>query len=125
MQFKDDVLFTGRLSIGDLSKALASALALTYVSYFEGFGIPIVEAFNAETAVITSDVTSMPQIAGDAALLVNPFESKSIAEAMKKLTLDTNLRSSLIEKGRIRRNEFSWDKTADKLWSSVLKVVKS
>lgn len=125
MQFKEDVLFTGRLHPDDLSKVVSSAIALTYVSYFEGFGIPIVEAFNAETAVITSNVTSMPEIAGDAALLTDPFDPNSIAEAMKKLTLDADLRTLLIEKGRIRRKEFSWDKTAENLWKSVLKVVEN
>ena len=123
MHFKEDVLFTGRLQFKDLSKVVASALALSYVSFFEGFGIPIVEAFNAGTAVITSNVTSMPEIAGDAALLTDPFDPNSIADAMKKLTLDADLRSSLIEKGSIRGKEFSWDQTADNLWRTVLKVV--
>jgi glycosyltransferase involved in cell wall biosynthesis len=103
---------------------LSSARALTYVSYFEGFGIPILEAFFAETAVITSNVTSMPEIAGDAALLTDPFDPASIADAMKKLTLDADLRTSLIKKGRKRREAFSWDKTAENLWRSVLKVVE-
>jgi glycosyltransferase involved in cell wall biosynthesis len=124
MEFQDDVLFTGRLHPDELSKVLSSARALTYVSYFEGFGIPILEAFFAETAVITSNVTSMPEIAGDAALLTDPFDPASIADAMKKLTLDADLRTSLIKKGRKRREAFSWDKTAENLWRSVLKVVE-
>jgi glycosyltransferase involved in cell wall biosynthesis len=125
MSFRDDVLFTGRLQPDDLSRVVSSAYALTYVSFFEGFGIPIVEAFNAETAVITSNVTSMPEIAGNAALLIDPFQPESIADAMKKLTLDPDLRQSLIEKGRIRRKDFSWDNTAENLWKSAMKVVES
>jgi glycosyltransferase involved in cell wall biosynthesis len=125
MTFKEDVLFTGRLQPEDLSMVVSASYALTYVSFFEGFGIPIVEAFNAETAVITSNVTSMPEIAGDAALLIHPFQPTSIADAMKKLTLDADLRQSLIDKGSIRRKDFSWDNTAKNLWKSALKVIES
>jgi glycosyltransferase involved in cell wall biosynthesis len=118
MHYKDDVVFTGRISSSDLRKVMASAFALTYVSYFEGFGIPLVEAFNCDTPVITSNITSMPEVAGDAALLVDPFNHLSISGAMKRLVKDTNLRNQLIEKGRLRRTEFSWQKTAEKLWAT-------
>ncbi len=123
MRFKDEVIFTGRLNPDELKSVLGSALALTYVSFFEGFGIPIVEAFNAETAVITSNVTSMPEIAGHAALLVNPFDIKEIANAMYRIENDNDLRLSLIEKGRIRKTLFSWDKSAIKLWQSIEKIL--
>jgi glycosyltransferase involved in cell wall biosynthesis len=115
MTFKDDVIFTGRLSAEDLHLVTASALASVYVSYFEGFGIPIVEAFKFDTPVITSNVTSMPEVAADAALLVDPFKEESIAEAMEKI-MDENVRKELIEKGRIRRQDFSWDKAAEMWW---------
>ena len=115
MTFKDDVIFTGRLSAEDLHLVTASALASVYVSYFEGFGIPIVEAFKCDTPVITSNVTSMPEVAADAALLVDPFKEESIAEAMEKI-MDENVRKELIEKGRIRRQDFSWDKAAEMWW---------
>ncbi len=123
MEFKEEVVFTGRLAPEILNELLASSLALTYVSLFEGFGIPIVEAFYAETAVITSNVTSMPEIAGDAALLVDPFSITSIAEAMHKIDSDKELRDSLIEKGRIRRLNYSWGLTAEKLWESIEKIL--
>lgn len=119
MKFKDEVYFLGHLSSKVLSEVTASALALVYTSLFEGFGIPIVEAFNAETAVITSNVTSMPEVAGDAALLVNPLEVNEIKEAMAKLAADEIFRQSLIDKGRIQRSKFSWQQTADKLWNCV------
>ena len=73
MSCKDDVVFVGRLSAEDLHRVTAAALASVYVSYFEGFGIPILEAFKCDTPVITSNVTSMPEVAEDAALLVDPF----------------------------------------------------
>lgn len=118
MKHKDDVIFVGRLSAEDLHLVTASALASVYVSYFEGFGIPIVEAFKCDTPVITSNVTSMPEVAADAALLVDPFDVESIADAMEKM-LDENLRNTLIEKGRRRREDFSWDKAAEMWWKTI------
>ena len=123
MKHKDDVVFTGRLSAEDLHLVTASALASVYVSYFEGFGIPIVEAFKCETPVITSNVTSMPEVAADAALLVNPFKVESIAEAMEKI-MDDDVRKALIDKGKIRREDFSWDKAAECWWKSIEKLCR-
>ena len=124
MKFKDEVIFTGRLKVDKLHKVLASALALTYVSYFEGFGIPIVEAFRCDVPVITSNVTSMPEISGDAALLVDPFSIDSIAAAMKTIAENEELKNNLIEKGRQRRKEFTWQKSADNLWKAIEKTVR-
>jgi glycosyltransferase involved in cell wall biosynthesis len=123
MKHKNDVVFTGRLSSGELNNVIASAMALTYVPYFEGFGIPIVEAMNCDTPVITSNITSMPEVAGDAALLVDPFSVDSIADGMRKIHSDPALRNLLIEKGRQRKLAFNWDKTANALWESILKTV--
>jgi len=125
LNHKDDIIFTGRLQAEPLRKAISSALALTYISYFEGFGIPIVEAFSCNTPVITSNVTSMPEIAGDAALLIDPFSPESIAEAMQRIYQDQKLRFDLIEKGKERKNEFNWQKTSDKLWESITKAIQS
>lgn len=124
-QLKDDVIFTGRLINEDLAAVLGSALALTFIPYYEGFGIPLVEAMQAEVPVITSNVTSLPEVAGDAALQVNPFNTDEIKNAMLKIYRDENLRKSLIEKGKIQKEKFSWDKSADLLWKSVLKTVKN
>ncbi|MFN8144103.1 MAG: glycosyltransferase family 1 protein [Bacteroidia bacterium] len=123
MNARNAVIFTGRLSDEDLQKVTGAAFALTYVSNFEGFGIPIIEAFRCDVPVITSNITSMPEIAGDAAILVDPFSEQSIAEGMIKMYASKELRDSLIEKGRIRREAFSWDKTAEALWSSVEKTI--
>ncbi len=125
MQHKKDVVFTGHLSSTELKNVLGSALALTYVPYFEGFGIPILEAMNCDVPVITSNVTSMPEVAGDAALLVDPFSVDDISNAMLYLYKDEDMRNTLIEKGHKRRQDFSWDKTADELWKSIVKAVNS
>lgn len=125
MHFSHDVIFTGRLNIEELTMVLGSALALAYVSYFEGFGIPIVEAFRAEVPVITSNVTSMPEVAGDAALLVDPFHPESIADALYKVAHYESMREELIVRGRRQSLLFSWQQTADKLWNSILKTNNS
>jgi glycosyltransferase involved in cell wall biosynthesis len=116
MNHRKQVVFLGHQSISELKKIYGSALALTYVSYFEGFGIPIIESFTCGTPVITSNVTSMPEVAGDAALIVDPFNVEEIALAMQKLEEDESLRTQLIKKGKQRALEFSWDDSARKLW---------
>ena len=123
MAHKEDVIFLGRQPQEALSRLMAAATALVYASFFEGFGIPILEAFNAETAVITSNVTSMPEVAGDAALLVNPHSVDDICAAMTRLAEDEFLRQELIAKGREQRQRFSWDRTAAALWQTVEKVL--
>jgi len=123
MKFREDVIFTGRVSTTDLNDLVASSEAMTYVSIFEGFGIPLLEAMWCETAIITSNCTSMPEVAKDAAIFVDPFSPQSIADGMQKLTSNPALRESLIANGRIRRQDFSWDLSAQKLWNCVEKAL--
>ena len=123
MKFKNEIVFAGRLEPEELYKTTGSALAMTYVSYFEGFGIPILEAFASGIPVITSNVTSMPEVADGAALLIDPSDSNDIAKAMATITNDEQLRKELIEKGLNRRKQFSWDKSAESLWNSIEKTV--
>jgi len=122
MRHQQDVRFLGHVDSDKLSKLLSAAVALVYPSLFEGFGIPIIEAYHAETAVITANVTSMPEVAGDAALVVDPLNVDAIAEAMGRLVDDNALRESLIAKGRERRSLFSWDRTAQLLWQSMMRT---
>lgn len=124
MHFKEEVIFTGRLSAEELHRVTAAALASVYVSYFEGFGIPILEAFRCDTPVITSNVTSMPEVAQDAALLVDPFNEDAIAEAMLKM-MDEEVRTALVAKGRERAKDFSWDQASEAIWNSLMKSVKT
>lgn len=123
MRHQSDVVMMGRQPVEVLCKLYASARALVYVSLFEGFGIPIVEAFNAETAVITSDVTSMPEVAGDAAVLVDPHQVEQISEAMRMLWKDDQKRTQLISSGRERKKLFGWQQTADRLWQTIETVL--
>lgn len=124
MRFKDDVVFLGRAEADELSLLLGSARALLYCSLFEGFGIPIIEAFNAHTPVVTSNLTSMPEVAGDAALLVDPYDTDAMAEAFARIATDDELCSTLIECGLSRRNLFNWDRTAALLWESMSKTIQ-
>lgn len=123
MQFQKDVLFLGHVDSERLSRLLSASVALVYPSLFEGFGIPIIEAFHAETAVITANVTSMPEVAGDAALIIDPHDVGQLSEAMSRIAYDPSLRQDLIARGRQRRELFSWDRTASLLWQSLLKTV--
>jgi len=122
---KDDVIFTGRLADEELNLVLGSAFALTFVPYYEGFGIPLIEAMQTNVPIITSNVTSMPEIAGDAALLINPLEVVDIKNAMMQLLEKPELRADMILKGSSQKQKFSWEKSADLLWRSVLKTVNS
>lgn len=124
MSFKNDVVFTGRLSTEDLQQTIASAMCLTYIPYFEGFGIPILEAMNCGVPVITSNVTSMPEVADGAALLVDPFNVEEITNALFLINSDEQKRIELIKKGEKRKLDFSWDKTAELLWNSIEKTIK-
>ncbi len=122
MTFQQDVIFLGRLDLSVLIEVIGSALALTFPSVFEGFGLPILEAMHCDVPVITSRVSSMPEVAGEAALLVNPFEVESIAAALCQMYEQPKLRQKLIEKGRLQRLKFSWQHSADELWRQILKV---
>ena len=123
MSAKDDIVFTGRVSDEQLVNLLGSAYALTFVPTFEGFGLPIVEAFQSEVPVICSNTTSMPEVAGDAALLVDPFRVNDIADKMVLLWTDQNLKNELIDKGRSQKNIFSWKRTAQLLYHSIERSV--
>lgn len=124
MKHNADVVITGRVSDEDLQNIYASAFCLAYLPYFEGFGIPLVEAMASGIPVITSNVTSMPEVAGNAALTVNPLDEHEIKNAMSKLFHDKELRKALIENGKQRRLLFSWDNSAEKVWASILKTLK-
>jgi glycosyltransferase involved in cell wall biosynthesis len=122
LNFKEDIIFTGRVSDKDLANYVGAAYAMTYLSYFEGFGIPPLEAMYSDIPVISSNTSSLPEVVGNAALQVNPFNIEEIAKALKVLAENENLQKDLIAKGRMNRNQFSWDKTAELLWESILKT---
>ncbi len=123
LKHKDNIHFVGRLEPKEISKLVASAIALLLVSKLEGFGIPVVEACACRTPVIVSNVSSLPEVAGNAAIYVNPFEVSSISDALYKMANDDELRKKLSENTIEISKKYSWDKSAKLLWNSVLKTV--
>lgn len=123
MPFKEDVVWTGYLNVSELAKITAGAYALVYPSLFEGFGIPILEAMTCHVPVIVSDTSSMPEVAGAAGLLVDPFSVDDIAQKMMLIYKDEDLRQELIEATKIQHQKFSWDKSAVQLWDSLMKAL--
>ncbi|HWB25354.1 MAG TPA: glycosyltransferase family 1 protein [Chitinophagaceae bacterium] len=123
-EYKNDIIFTGRVPDDELQKITASAFALSFVPIFEGFGMPIIEAMQCNVPVICSNITSMPEVAGNAAILVDPFNIAEIASAMEKLYLSDPQRQTLISLGAEQHKHFSWDKTATLLWESILHTLE-
>ena len=122
--FRPDILFTGSKSQDDLRYLYCASESLLFVPWFEGFGIPVVEAMRCGTPVITSDRTSLPEVAGGAALLADPSSPEAICDCMVKVTSDKSLKEKLITIGIARSSEFTWERTADLLWRSIEKVIK-
>jgi len=122
-KYKNDIIFTGELPQEDLVNIVGSCKALMFISLFEGFGIPLVEGMRAGVPVITSNISCMPEIAGDAALLVDPYSIESVCNAMIEISLNERLRNELIEKGLKHSQKYSWTNTANIVWSSIEKAV--
>jgi len=104
---------------------ISSAFAFVYVSFFEGFGLPLLEAMHCDVPLITSNISSMPEVAGEAALLVNPHDVNEIANALLQYFENEDLRIEKIEKGKIQRTKFSWDESAKKMYDIIQKVSRS
>lgn len=117
---KKDVLELGYIDQQEYVRRLQEADIFLFTSFFEGFGMPIIEAFACETPVITSNVTSMPEIAGNAALTVDPRNPLEIAAALSRLINSPKLKEELIFKGRMRARLFSWEKAG----AETLEVIK-
>jgi len=121
-QRQQDIVFLDYLDNTATPKLMAAAFAFVYPSLFEGFGIPVLEAMHTDTPVITSNVSSLPEVAGDAALLVNPMVSKEIEKAMLQLYNEMDLRQTLIQNGRVQRQQFDWDKSAARIYNLLSKL---
>jgi glycosyltransferase involved in cell wall biosynthesis len=113
---KARVHFLGHLTTKDLSRVTGAAFALSYVPYFEGFGIPLVEAMRCGVPIISANTSCLPEIAGDAAIYCDPFLVKDIMDKMSELAGNSTLHSSLSEKALDRSSQFSWDLAANQVW---------
>lgn len=115
----DTIRWLGPVSDTELEKLVGAALALCYVSAYEGFGQPPIEAMRAGVPVVTSNTTAIPEICGDNAIQVDPGSVDRIREAMAEVFLNEALRRDLIERGLQRSLRYSWDRTATLLWRSI------
>lgn len=107
-----DIRFIGYVAEPDLPELFSGAMCFAYPSYFEGFGLPVLEAMQCGTPVIAGNLTSLPEVAGDAALLVDPFDETVIADALSNLIENPDRRDDLRVKGIERAKRFSWQQTA-------------
>lgn len=122
-QFKDRIIFTGYVPDEDLSAIYSGATAFIFPSLYEGFGLPILEAMQCGTPVISSNSTSLPEVAGDAAIVVAPKDEDALCQAMLNLLTDSNLCQNLTQKGLERSKEFSWHKCASETVEIYKKIV--
>ncbi len=123
-KYREDVVMLGYLSDKELQEITASAYALVYPSFFEGFGLPVMEAMQSGVPVICSDTSSMPEIAADAALYASPIEPDTIAKQMLNLYKNESLRDEMIRKGLERAKDFNWDKAAQNMWDQLMTTTK-
>lgn len=118
---RSDIHLLGYVSEENLPKLMAAALALTYISLSEGFGLPMLEAMNTDTPVLAANATCLPEIAGGAALLVDPLSEMAIADGLEKLWRNRDLAQKLVERGRVQRGQFSWDVAAEQVYAALRK----
>jgi len=120
--YKEDVVHYDYMQVDELKQVIGAAYVLTFVSLFEGFGIPILEAMKCGVPGIVSNTSSMPEVAGDAALLVNPLDEADIARAMSLMYKDENLRKQLAEAAIRQATKFSWDESALAFYQIIEKI---
>lgn len=123
LQLEEVVIFTGYVSEEEKQALLLNAFLFVYPSFYEGFGIPILEAMAAGIPVITSNVSALPEVAGDSALLVNPYHWQEISTAMLRLLSDQAAYKKLAQKGLERAGKFSWEETAAKTLDLFEKLI--
>jgi len=111
--------FSGAVSERDLACLYRGATLVAFVSLYEGFGLPIIEAMAAGVPVLTSNVAAMPEVAGEAALLVDPTSIEEIADGLERLSFNAELRQQMVHRGRIRAAHFDWDRSAAQVWKIV------
>jgi glycosyltransferase involved in cell wall biosynthesis len=122
---EESVTFTGYVPERDLPPLYSGALCFVYPSYFEGFGLPPLEAMKCGAPVITGNRTSLPEVVGTAGLMVDPFDKDALAEAMRRVIDDPQLRQTLRERGLIQARSFDWRETARLTLQAYERAVES
>ncbi|GAH72875.1 unnamed protein product, partial [marine sediment metagenome] len=108
----EDVIFVDHISEKDLAYYYSSATLLAYPSLYEGFGLPPLEAMACGCPVVTSNTSSLPEVVGEAGIMVNPYDTRSLVQAMRQVLTDSELRDSMVRKGLEQSKKFSWESTA-------------
>jgi glycosyltransferase involved in cell wall biosynthesis len=121
LRLKRNIILTGYVPASDLAGLYTGAEVFVFPSLYEGFGLPVLEAMQCGCPVIASNSSSIPEVVGDAGILVDPLDTTALASAIYQVIINTKIRKSLRQKGIIRSREFSWEKTAKKL----LRVINS
>jgi glycosyltransferase involved in cell wall biosynthesis len=112
---KEDIVLPGYVSDEEKRELMKNADVFLFPTFYEGFGLPILEAQSVGTPVMTSNISSMPEVAGDGAVLVDPKDTNAIAEAAHKLVSDESHKNDIMEKGYANVKNFSWDKCSKKI----------
>lgn len=112
-----DITVAGYVTSEELEELYARASIFAFPSLDEGFGMPVLEAMARGVAVVTSNCSAMPEVAGDAALLVDPHDEEDIADALARLAVEDGFRYELVERGRVRAEQFTWDRAIQETWS--------
>jgi glycosyltransferase involved in cell wall biosynthesis len=123
--YKNAIRLVGYAETSDLKTLMSEATAFCFPSLYEGFGIPLVDAFASGTPVIAADIPSLREVAGDAALFVPPADVEGWASAMRRVADEPALREELTAKGSARASRFSWDETARLTWEAIRNVLQS
>lgn len=121
---EEEVILAGFIPVEDQQALYAGALALVCVSLYEGFGLPLLEAMACGTPVLASRVSSIPEVVGEAGLLVDPVDPESIAQGMKRLVLEHSLRKELVSAGLERSSLYTWDRVADSILEIYRRVIR-
>jgi glycosyltransferase involved in cell wall biosynthesis len=121
----EGVHLTGYIDDMDKGALYAGALALVFPSLYEGFGFPVLEAMHCGTPVIASRASSLPELVGEAGLLVDPLKVDEIADAMSRLSRDETQRQTMIQKGYAQAQKFTWERAADQVLSAIMSTAHS
>lgn len=124
IKFSDDIVFTGYVSAEEKNALYQNASVFIFPSIYEGFGIPPLEAMTWGCPVVCADAASLPEVVGEAAELVDPLEEASIARGILRILSDHDYTSGLIQKGKLRAKEFSWERSAERLFAVCKEVLQ-
>lgn len=125
LELSDHIVLTGPLTDQDLPALYSEATVFVFPSLYEGFGLPVIEAMACGTPVVTSRVSSLPEVAGDAAILVDPYDANAIADGICQILDSAPLAAELTAKGIVRSTRFTWEATARQTLDLYIKAYES